>query len=295
MSGMKESYVVGVDIGGTHITAALVSMKEKQIVDGSCVRKMIDAQRSVAMIIDAWAEAITQVIHSHPVMVEKIGIAMPGPFDYAHGVSYITNQNKYESLYQVNVKQLLAEKLQLPTEQIRFMNDAACFLQGEVFNGAAMGAGTAFGLTLGTGLGTARYAHGLAEDANLWCLPFKERIAEDYLSTRWFISRCHELTGLQLTGVKEIVQHPLAAYCVQQLFDEFADNLSAFITSATTGNIPEKLVLGGNIARACDWFFPRLKQNLYAAGWCIEPVKAVLGEMASIYGAAGAWSFVNGD
>lgn len=292
---MKKSYVAGVDIGGTHITAALVDLEEKKIVTSSYVRKMINAQDDAKAIVDAWCEVINQAMHSLPLKVEKIGIAMPGPFDYAAGVSYITGQNKYESLYQVNVKQLLAERLQLQTEHIRFMNDAACFLQGEIFSGAAMHAKTAFGVTLGTGLGTARYSNGLAEDADLWRFPFRGRIAEDYISTRWFVSRCYALTGQQLAGVKEILEHPSVTHCVQQLFDEFADHLSDFIAAATANETPETLVLGGNITQAHHLFFPRLEQNLRSAGCYTKPVKAALGEAAFVYGAAGVWSFVGCD
>ncbi len=292
---MKDFYVAGVDIGGTHITAALVNMEEKKIVEGYCIRKTIDAQGTASEIINAWCEAIETAMQFRPGKVRKIGFAMPGPFDYGNGISYITQQNKYESLYRINVKQLISDRLQVDAKHIRFMNDAACFLQGEVFSGAACGCKTVFGLTLGTGLGTARFSNGVAEDANLWCSPFRESIAEDYLSTRWFIKRCHELTGVQLNGVKDILQHTPVAYCLQQLFGEFADNLAVFITSIVSSGLPEKIVIGGNIALAHHYFFPRLEQNLCHAGIYIKPVKALLGEIASVYGAAGSWSFINVD
>ncbi len=60
---------------------------------------------------------------------------MPGPFDYEKGISFIKDQNKYESLYGLNVKEMMAERLGVSTDHIRLMNDAGCFLQGEVMGG----------------------------------------------------------------------------------------------------------------------------------------------------------------
>lgn len=293
---MKESYVAGVDIGGTHITAALVSLEEKKIANDSYVRRYVDAHGTVDEIITAWSEAIQTAIRYGKFPVQKIGIAMPGPFDYFNGVSYITGQNKFESLYCVNVKQLLAERLNTAAENILLTNDAGCFLLGEAFNGAAKEYDSAIGLTLGTGLGTARFLNGTVEDANLWCSPFKETIAEDYLSTRWFVKRCYELSGIELAGVKEILQHSMTAGCVQQLFDEFAENLALFLQPYIQEEKPGVVVLGGNIAQAHNWFLPQLEKFLTNNGVsAVRIARASLGETAPVYGAASAWSYVTCD
>ena len=68
------------------------------------------------------------------------------------------------------------------------MNDASCFLKGEVFGGAAKGYNHVIGITLGTGLGSATFKNGVVYDGDLYYTPFKESTAEDYLSTRWFIN-----------------------------------------------------------------------------------------------------------
>ncbi|HRP57404.1 hypothetical protein, partial [Agriterribacter sp.] len=65
-----------------------------------------------------------------------MGIAMPGPFDYEKGISYITGLHKYEYLYGLNVKELLAAELNIPLGNIRMMNDAAAYLAGELKAGA---------------------------------------------------------------------------------------------------------------------------------------------------------------
>lgn len=121
---------------------------------------------------------------------------MPGPFDYENGISLITKLDKYEALYKLNVKELLSEKLSIPKPSILMMNDAACFLRGEVYYGAAKGHTDVIGITLGTGTGSAFHHNGITVDANLGPSPFMNSIADEYFSTRWFVKRYIEENGI---------------------------------------------------------------------------------------------------
>ncbi|RYZ25205.1 MAG: ROK family protein, partial [Chitinophagaceae bacterium] len=147
------SSVLGVDIGGSHITAALVDLNSRSVVPDSRKRKQVNSQGSADEIIRDWAAVMEDAFGNTPKEMRKIGIAMPGPFDYEEGVSLIKEQNKFNALYQMNVRNLLAERLGIESGWIRFMNDAAGFLQGEVFCGAGQDEERVFGFTLGTGLG----------------------------------------------------------------------------------------------------------------------------------------------
>ena len=133
-------------------------------------------------------------------------------------------QNKFDAFYGKNIKELLATALHISAADISFANDAACFLQGELFSGAAKGASSAFGLTLGTGFGSAVARNGFAEDANLWCAPFKEGIAEDYLSGRWLTQRFAQLTGTDVLHVKDLVDQHKGGNDCQLVFEEFGEN-----------------------------------------------------------------------
>ncbi|MFC6997105.1 ROK family protein [Rufibacter roseus] len=286
---MSQSTVVGVDVGGTHISAALVNIETSSLVAESYVRKDIDAQSTVTQIINDWCEAIQQTQGYDGSSSSKIGIAMPGPFDYEKGISLMKGQNKYDILYNSNVKELLAEKLQLPVENIRFLNDAKCYLMGEVFCGAAQGQRQVLGLTLGTGLGSAWYHHGEVTDADLWYSPFKESIAEEYLATRWFVNRFHELTGEQLKGAKEIAELAAQKEVAQQVFQEFGKNLGQFIEQAVTHKPADFVVIGGNISKAYPLFSKELEHQLQKAGLAIAIRVAELGEKSALIGAASSW------
>lgn len=286
---MKHSTALGIDIGGSHITAALVDLETRSIIEGSWNRTRVNSHGEAADIIAAWAAVINEVFSHAPAGVKHIGIGMPGPFDYEQGISLMKGQDKFDALYQLNIKQLLAAKLDILPEQIRFINDAGCFLQGEVFSGAGRNYRRGIGLTLGTGLGSAWYHEGVAKDANRWCTPFKDGIAEDYLSTRWFVKRYQEISGETVADVKALVARMPADNRIQELFNEFAVNLAVILTDFVKAEQPEVIVIGGNIANASDLFFPLLKTQLQQQQITVPVVKATLGEAAALIGAASLW------
>ncbi|SKD09618.1 glucokinase [Chitinophaga ginsengisegetis] len=286
---MTNSTALGIDIGGSHITAALVDLNTRSIIEGTWNRIRINSQGEVADIIDGWAAVIREVFTHASADVRHIGIGMPGPFDYEHGISLMKGQHKYDALYNLNVKELLATSLGISPEQIRFINDAGCFLQGEVFSGAGRNHQCVIGLTLGTGLGSAIYRDGAANDANRWCSPFKDGMAEDYLSTRWFVKRYEEISGETVADVKALVARIGVDDRIPQLFNEFAVNLGTLLTAFIKEEQPEIVVIGGNIANAADLFFPQLKKELEKQQITVPVVTATLGEAAALIGAASLW------
>ncbi len=285
---MNTQTAIGVDIGGSHITAALIALNDFSVAPDSLCRQAVDARGSASDIIASWAGVIKTVLtKKEDGFTGKIGIAMPGPFDYEQGISFIRNLDKYEALYGLPVKLLLAESLQMDAGKISFMNDAGCFLQGEAAGGAAKGYARAIGLTLGTGVGTARYAQGKAEDAALWQSAFKDSIAEEYFATRWFLKRYKAATRQNVEGVKT-----LATLCRKgdaeacAVFEEFAINFANFLQVFIEADKPEVVVIGGNVARASDLFFPKTSALLAEKGIHTPLKNAILGESAALIGAA---------
>ncbi|NMM47379.1 ROK family protein [Flammeovirgaceae bacterium KN852] len=214
---------------------------------------------------------------------------MPGPFDYENGISLIKGQSKFENLYNVNIKKELASQLQINSSQIRFENDAACFLLGEVLYGSDSPNHKTLGLTLGTGLGSCEYHNGNVRDLNKWDTPFDESIAENYLVTRWFTREYNRITGQDIRGVKEIIENS-DNELTTLLFNKYADNLSRFISLICTNNEYENVILGGNISKAFDLFGIRLKDNLINSGLKIKVNPAKLGENSALIGAACLWN-----
>ncbi|MBB6371558.1 ROK family protein [Chryseobacterium shigense] len=276
--------IVGIDIGGSHITMAQVDPEKREIIASTYVREHVDSFGDRESIFSAWISAIEKVTED---LVKKdllLGIAMPGPFDYENGIS-LMQQGKFIDIYQINIKEELAKRLSISTAQIHFVNDAGAFLEGEVFGGCVQDYKRVFGVTLGTGLGTAFYDGETASDEDLWDSPFRNSICEDYLATRWFVNHYAALTGGKISGTKDLLDQPEDIQ--SQIFDDYADSFAEFIVKYVRGYNPEVLVIGGNIAKVYPCFKKRLNQHLEDHKISLPIKISAIFEDAAILGAAG--------
>ena len=292
MSNTK-TYAVGADIGGGHITTAVINLTDVEIIESSLVRKQVNAQGSADEILIAWTESITEsiakAIDSEKIdkeAIKGVGLAMPGPFDYPNGISLINDpsQNKFLSLYQMNIRNELATRTSFQPENIRFKNDAECFLLGEVFGKHDIS--RAIGVTLGTGFGSAFVFEGASEDGNLWCAPFRGGIAEDSISTRFFVNRYKELTRKEVKGVKDLADVISQDAEAKQTFNEFGDTLKEFLCPLIVKHNADTLIIGGNIALAWDLFIAALEKEIKEVSPSTKLKKAALGEKAALMGGA---------
>lgn len=283
---MEKPVALGVDIGGSHITAALVDLETRTLVENSIKRSPVDSQENKEVILSAWCDIISKAFQNIKNGARNVGIAMPGPFNYDQGISLIKDQDKFKSLYEVNVKEELAKRLDIPTENIHFINDAAGFLQGEVFAGAAKGNTSVLGLTLGTGLGSSLCLNYKAFDADLWNSEFLDGIAEDYLSTRWFVKRFNQLSGEVVAGVKELVEIVNTNHFATRVFMEFGYNLAQFLIPVIKKHKIDTVIVGGNIAQSFNAFAPELIATLKGNGIDTEIKISELKEHAALIGAA---------
>src|SRR5690606_10875514 len=210
----------------------------------------VDSSADAKSIFNFWTHAIKQSIAASKKTITALGIAMPGPFDYEVGISLMQNQDKYDQIYQKEINGDLKAILGADID-IRYINDAAAFLQGEVFAGALEDRPKILGITLGTGLGSAVWQKGeKAFDANLWSAPYKDRIFEEFLVTRWFTKRFFELSGIRENGFKNILQHHQDTDAFLQLMTEYTESLHDFLSFFSQKHQSNTFILGGNIAKA---------------------------------------------
>ncbi|WP_315823985.1 ROK family protein [Paraflavitalea speifideaquila] len=226
MSTINERQVAGIDIGGSHISVCMVDLGLAALQEPYAVRAKCDPHGSAGEIIDCWANAIEASFAQVSVAEKYIGIAMPGPFDYEEGISYITGLHKFESLHGLNVKKMLADRLHIPVSHIKMVNDASAFLLGEVKGGAGKGYQQAAGITLGTGLGSAGFFNGVIHDGDLWSTEFKDARAEDYLCSRWFVQEYARVSGQSVEGVKDLIALYEQDGHVRALFNHFGQHLA---------------------------------------------------------------------
>lgn len=282
--------IIGVDIGGTHITAAYIDPNSYEVISGSLRRQKVQSDAAADLILNSWIETLSSLTEKIATEKIRIGIAMPGPFNYENGVALFKGVKKYDSLYGVDVKTVLMDRLNLPEASIIFMNDAVAFLRGELSAGAAVGAQKAIGITLGTGLGSSSNCTGKVVDVNRAALPFKDQHAEEYLSSRWFLGRYKELTGKEVTNVEELLKVAEPGIKVK-IFDEFTVNLARFINDFIADERPETLVIGGNLARTWDHFIIQLKEQIWHKHVLIKQTK--MWENAALIGSASIWTNID--
>ncbi len=287
---MVQNLILGVDIGGSHVTAAVVDLGANTVLSHTLTRQELNSQANSVHILDVWTNTIQQTCAKIATAPVYLGISMPGPLDYEKGVCMINGQDKYDALFGLNIKGLLAYRLNMDIAHIGFVNDAVAFLSGEILGGAAKNGKNIIGLTLGTGLGSAKALNNLeVSDAELWKMPFKDSIAEEYLSTRWFVKQYLEKTGKKIHNVKDLLRLAQSGETeALQVFKEFGTNLGQFLLLfiKLEGDV-DTVVLGGNIAKTVEFFKSEVLQIL--VGQNVDINQAILSEDAALIGAAGIW------
>ncbi|HEY4785213.1 MAG TPA: ROK family protein [Bacteroidales bacterium] len=268
-----KNYAIGVDIGGSHISCAVIDLKKKTILPDSYSTELVDNKAKADDILNNWASAIKGSLNK----IERnelagIGFAMPGPFEYDKGIARFSHVvDKYENLFGINIANYLKEAFSLEDEsQVRFMNDASAFAVGEAWFGKAAEVAKSVSITLGTGFGSAFIDEGLPvverEDVPkmgcVWHLPFRNGIGDDYFSTRWFIKRYAERTGQRSTGVKEIAEKAKTDPWTKEIFIEYGQNLGLFLGPRLKTFDAEVLVIGGNVSEAFPLFGEYFKEIL---------------------------------
>lgn len=293
---MDKKFAIGVDIGGSHISSQLVNLENGQIIEESYFEEKVNNQASAPEIITAWSKAIKQTLNcAMKDQIAGIGIAMPGPFNYEKGIALIKGVAKYESLYGLNITTEIRNELKLPKEiEIRYINDAISFAIGETWTGVGANKKRVVAITLGTGFGSSFVDNGVPviegesvpSMGYVYNIPYKEGIADDYFSTRWFVKEFKKRTGENCSGVKEIADKASSNPIASEIFEDFGFRLGIFLSPLLKKFDADCLVIGGNISKAYSLFGPTFIQVLKNEGIRIEVNTSVLMEAAAMVGSA---------
>jgi glucokinase len=242
--------LVGVDIGGTTISAGL-------IVNGVLERKAeipTEASKSKSEIIENLFKAIDQVLTSD---TRAIGIGVPGNVDSETGVIY--NLANIPSWKEVPVRSLVEERFGKVTA---VNNDANCFVLGVKHFGVGKNYSNLVGVTLGTGLGA-----GIVIDNKLYTgleggagefgmIPYKDSNIEAYCSGKFF-SCIKQINGKDIyaraiEGDKE----------AQEIWDEYGTHLGNAVKVILYALAPEMIVFGGSVSKGFGFFINSLRKSL---------------------------------
>jgi glucokinase len=284
-----SDYILVFDVGGSHIAASTSGFNGLAL----------EAVQSVAM---SKTKGLPQFLESLVALAKRvlpqtaspvgISIAMPNPFDYRRGISYM--RHKFEYLYGIELHSKLAKALGCPPDRIQFLNDAAAFLMGEIQQGAAWGMRRVVGITLGTGVGSAfatageivTQGRGVARGGEIWNLSYKDGIVEKFVSALAIQENYEQKTG-QWEEVQVIANLSETKPEAMQTFEQFGKELANVLRDTCVGFKPERIILGGGISRSAALFLPTAEQEL--AGLGLKLCVSQLRERAPLVGAAAYW------
>ncbi len=274
----SDKIVLGVDVGGSHISSALVNVKGEVLLETLCKKTVNTQVKNSKIIIDQWVQTIEEtLLHLKEKELRGIGVAMPGPFDYENGISLFDGVGKYESLYGINIKEVISNRLNLPANfPLVFRNDADCFGLGEATTGEGASYKNIIAITLGTGFGTAfikerklvKQGSSVPEKGYLYNAPYKDGIAEDYVSARWLIKKYLGLSiSTTVTGeVKEIANAAIMHndFHAKEVFEIYGKSIAHCLAPWIKSFKAECIVIGGSICRSSRLFLPALIAELRA-------------------------------
>jgi len=281
--------VLTYDVGGSHVSATVC--RDGAYRFGPVVSAPHPAEQSseafIGLLCSLGAEASAGFAG-----ISGAELAIPGPFDFAAGVSRMRHKLPY--LYGVDLRQPLAERFGWQGAQVRFLLDSAAFLLGEIGAGAARGVSRAVGITLGTGIGSAfavdgqlvTEGPGVAPGGEIWNLPYEGGIVEDALSTRGIQANYKRRTGV-IPDVAKIAAGAAEDRDAAAVFAEFGRHLGLALRMVLSEFAPQVVVLGGGISRSASLFLPAAQSQLQDLNFHLA--LSELKDNAPLVGAAVAW------
>ena len=311
-----NKYVIAVDLGGTNIRVAAINTA------GEIMRRIsrpCRAQEGKEAVIELLLSAVEDVYRGHQCPPQGIGIGAAGAIDLKSGT--ITQSPNLPGWDKVPLKKLLTDRL--PFRATVFMeNDANAAALGEYWKGSGEGTTTMVCLTLGTGIGggvivDGRLLHGadgMASElghitidphgptcncGNTGCL---EALASATAIRRRMVEA---LRSGQTSTVTDLCKEALDTITAKMIADA-ARGGDAFsrhvyremgtylgIGLATLINVfnPEKIIIGGQVAKAWDLFIDEAKNEianraLRVPGQRAKLLPAQCGDDAGLIGAA---------
>jgi glucokinase len=313
--------ILGIDLGGTFIKAAVVSPEGKLLTKCETPTHAEDGPEAVFDAIGLASEEILSSTGLANWDVAACGIGAPGPLDWRSGIVF--SPANLPGWRDVPLAEILTKRLGV---QCFVENDANAACYGEFWRGAGQGADNMCLLTLGTGLGGGivvagrllRGPDGTAAEVGHIIVQRDGRLCG--CGARGCIETYGSVTGLVRTaryGLEAGEASVLRESCdgdwgalTGAMVSEAAEEGDSFAREVirTTGewlglgianliNLlnPEKVVLAGGMTKAGEMLLEPIRETAARIAFDVpaaraEIVMAGLGEDAGVIGAAGcAW------
>ncbi|MFC1678401.1 ROK family protein [Patescibacteria group bacterium] len=282
MTNQKKKYTIGVDIGGTKMSAVLYD-GEKVLADYTLATPK-DTQDHLLVMLQALIEPLEEKARDLKVKVGGLGLGVAGVIDYEE--QKMLHSPNIPLIDGVKIIERLQEKIDLP---MVMDNDANCFVRAEVLRGAGQKYNNVYGIIIGTGIGGGWWinneaykgAHGGAGEPGEMIIDFQERI------------------GLE-EAYKKLTQNNPASLAeeayrgdvlAQKTFTEVGQFLGLAFANIVNLIDPEIIVIGGGVVESSDLFLSTIRKSMKEyidSSESRKKVKVVKGKAGEFAGAIGA-------
>jgi len=288
------SYLIGIDLGGTNIKAASLSLSGDVLSALSCATD----DREHGTFPGRVGELVERLERAQGTAARAIGLAAPG-LASPDGRSIAIMPGRLHGLQGLHWTSALKSKVPLAV-----INDAHAALLGEVWRGAAIDCRHVFLLTLGTGVGGAIYSDGKLLRGHIGRAGHLGHISlnangspdiiaipgslEDAIGECTLASRTHN----QFSSTRQLVdEHIKGNAAASTLWLSSVRALACAIAGLINVLDPEVVIIGGGIAKAGRALFEPLNAYLNEFEWRpagnrVRIVPALLGDNAGAIGAA---------
>lgn len=275
---MKETNIIGVDLGGTNIRAGKVAAQSIiQSTKASTTSSGTEAEvlEMLYSVIDGCFDENTK----------SIGVGVPSVVDVEKGIVYdVVNIPSWKV---VPLKEILENRYKVP---VYINNDANCFALGEKYFGKAQSYKSIVGLTIGTGMGSGLIFNGrLFEGANCGAgevgnIAYLNSNYEHYCSGQFFVEE-KSITAVDAFNLAESGDKN-----AKQMFAEYGFHMGQAIKTVLYAYDPEIIILGGSLAKSYGHFKAAMFEAIqdFAYRNVLTNLKIEISELehSAIYGAA---------
>ncbi|MFH1582797.1 MAG: ROK family protein [Candidatus Falkowbacteria bacterium] len=282
MSKPNINYTIGVDIGGTKMSAVLFD-GEKVIADYVLATPKDDLEHFMIML-KALIEPLQGKAKSINGIVKGLGVGIPGTLDLKE--NKIVEAPNLPLLNGLKLPENLAAKLGI--EQVKIDNDAHCFLRAEMKFGAGKNRVNVFGITVGTGIGGAWWHNGEIYQGSHSSATEVCNLVVDFTEGISLEQAYHKLTQNSPAALADEAYH--GDVLAEKSYDEFGHYLGISLANVVNLIDPELIIVGGGVIESSDLFLSRTKKIMrqYIKSPAAKVVKIVKGKLGANAGAIGA-------
>lgn len=278
----NKQYSIGIDIGGTKMSAVLFD-GEKSIANFTLATPT-DNLNHFLIMADALVKPLEDEAKKRKKQIAGIGVGIPGVL--APGKEKVLKCPNVPILDGVNLKEKLAEKFKMP---ISLDNDTNCFVRAEAIFGLKEKYKNIFGLIIGTGIGGAWWKNGKIYDGAHEAAGEPGRMITNFNEPIDLEKVYHKL--MQDNPARMAQEAIKGDILAERTYEELGKYLGIALANIVNLIDPEIILIGGGAVESAGLFLGETKKTMKeyimsAEAKNIKIVKGRLGELAGAIGAA---------